>query len=177
MVAIADGSDMGGSLRNPAAWNNVVGFRPTPRVVPKVGPGNPWSPLALEGPMGRTVADVALLLGVLGGARTRATRCTGRSTCPAHLDPPDRPLRVAWSRDIGGAAIDPGQVAVLDAFRPTIEGLGWEVVDDEPDLRGADECFRTLRAWQSATGPAARLGPRPTRSRRRSATRSAAAAS
>ncbi len=160
MVAIADGSDMGGSLRNPAAWNNVVGFRPTPRVVPRVAPGNPWNPLALDGPMGRTVGDVALLLGVLGGAPEPADPLHRPITVPAHLDPPDRPLRVAWSRDIGGAAMDLGQVAVLDGFRPTFEGLGWEVVDDEPDLCGADDCFRTLRAWQSATGTATRLGPR-----------------
>ena len=66
MVAIADGSDMGGSLRNPAAWNNVVGFRPSPRVVPSVLGANPWSPLATDGPMGRTVDDVRLLLSVIG---------------------------------------------------------------------------------------------------------------
>ena len=159
MVAIADGSDMGGSLRNPAAWCNVVGFRPTPRVVPHVGPGNRWLPLALDGPMGRTVADVALLLAVLAGPEP-ADPLHRPITVPDRLDPPDRPLRVAWSRDIGGAAIEADQVAVLDAFRPTIEEVGWEVVDDEPNLRGADECFKTLRAWQFATGPAVRLGPR-----------------
>ena len=159
MVAIADGSDMGGSLRNPAAWNSVVGFRPTPRVVPRLGPGNPWNPLTLEGPMGRTVADVALLLGVLA-APELGDPLHRPVDLPARLDPPARPLRVAWSRDIGGAAIDLDQVAVLDAFRPTIEGLGWEVDDDEPDLSGADDCFKTLRAWQSATGTAARLGSR-----------------
>ena len=160
MVAIADGSDMGGSLRNPAAWNNVVGFRPTPRVVPRLGPGNAWNPLALDGPMGRTVGDVALLLGVLSGARNPPTRCTGRSPCRPTSTRPT--ARCAWRGRATSAApaMDPGQVAVLDAFRPTIEGLGWEVADDEPDLRGADDCFRTLRAWQSATGTAARLGPR-----------------
>ena len=160
MVAVADGSDMGGSLRNPAAWNAVVGFRPTPRVVPRVGPGNPWTTLAVEGPMGRTVADVALLLGVLGqpDARDPLHRPI---ELPVRLDRPDRPLRVAWSRDIGGVAMDPAQVAVLDAYRPTIEALGWDVVDDEPDLGGADECFRTLRAWQSATGAVGQLDPTP----------------
>ena len=66
MVATADGSDTGGSLRNPAAWNNVIGFRPSIRVVPRIGPGNAWMPLSTEGPMGRTVDDVALLFGVLG---------------------------------------------------------------------------------------------------------------
>jgi amidase len=108
--------------------------------------------------MGRSVADVALLLGVLG--RPDARDPLHRPIeLPVRLDPPDRPLRVAWSRDIGGVAIDPAQVAVLDAYRPTIEVLGWEVVDDEPDLTGADECFRTLRAWQSATGAVGLMEP------------------
>ena len=64
-----------------------------------------------------------------------AERRPGRhSSKPARsVPPPDRPLRVAWSRDLGGAPIDNDQVAVLDAFRPTIEGLGWEVVDDPLD--------------------------------------------
>ena len=104
MVATADGSDTGGSLRNPAAWNNVVGFRPTVRVVPHVGPGNAWMPISTRGPMGRTVDDVALLLDVLAapddrdpmhrpfripapGARRRTGRCAWRgrptSACPS----------------------------------------------------------------------------------------------
>ena len=159
MVAIADGSDMGGSLRNPAAWNNVVGFRPTPRVVPSVGPGNAWSPLAVDGPMGRSVADVALLLRVLAADEPRDP-LHRRIDIPTRLEPFDRPVRVAWSRDVGGAPVEPGQVRVLDTFRRAMVDLGWEVVEDEPDLRGADECFRTLRAWQFATGPAGRLGLR-----------------
>ncbi|MDA3038896.1 MAG: amidase family protein, partial [Actinomycetota bacterium] len=65
MVAIADGSDMGGSLRNPAGWTNVVGFRASPGVVPSVAPGPPWPRLGTEGAMGRTVDDLALLLSVI----------------------------------------------------------------------------------------------------------------
>src|SRR6185295_11767442 len=66
MVPIAGGSDTGGSLRNPAAFTNVVGLRPSPGRVPSdVGT---WSPLSTAGPMGRTVADVALLLSAMTGA-------------------------------------------------------------------------------------------------------------
>jgi len=161
MVAIADGSDMGGSLRNPAAWNNVVGFRTTPRVVPSVGVGNRWLTLSMDGPMGRTVADVALLLGVLGASDGRDP-LHRPIELPAELTPPGRPPRVAWSRDLGGLAIEPGQLGVLERFRDVVEGLGWPVEDAEPDLRGADECFRTLRAWQIASGPAGQLGDRLT---------------
>ena len=103
MVATADGSDTGGSLRNPAAWNNVVGFRPTVRVVPHVGPGNAWMPISTRGPMGRTVDDVALLLGVLGapdGARPDA--------------PADRPARRAAA---AGAAAARRVVAATSACR------------------------------------------------------------
>lgn len=159
MVAIADGSDMGGSLRNPAAWNNVVGFRPTPRVVPKVGPGNAWLPLAVEGPMGRTVADVALLLSVVGAPEPRDP-LSRPVDVPALLTPPPRPLRVAWSRDLGGLPVEAAQLDVLAGTRRLIEDLGWAVVERDPDLRGADECFRVLRAWSFATGSLAGLGDR-----------------
>src|SRR5215204_115917 len=70
MVPIADGSDMGGSLRNPAAFCNVVGFRTSPGRVPPENPS--WSPLAVTGPMARTVSDVAVFLSVLAGADARA---------------------------------------------------------------------------------------------------------
>jgi len=157
MVAIADGSDMGGSLRNPAAWNNVVGFRPTPRVVPSVSSAHPWSPLTTEGPMGRTVADVRLLLSVIGRPDARDP-LSHPLAVPDRLDPPDRPLRVAWSRDQGGVAMEAEQLAVLDAFRGVVASVGWNLTEDEPDLTGADESFLTLRAWQFATGPTGQLG-------------------
>ena len=164
MVAIADGSDMGGSLRNPAAWNNVVGFRPTPRVVPRRRSRQPvdrrWR---VEGPMGRTVADVALLLGVLAAPDAARSRCTARSSVPARLDPPDRPLRVAWSRDIGGAADRPrprSPCSTPSARRS--RRSGWDVVDDEPDL--AAPTSASGRCGRGSRRPARRPGSarRPT---------------
>ena len=159
MVAVADGSDMGGSLRNPAAWNAVVGFRPTPRVVPSVLGVNPWSPLSVDGPMGRTVDDVALLLSVIGRPDARDPLAR-RIDLPARLTSPAGALRVAWSAHLGGLPIEQEQRSVVAAVRPVVESLGWLTEDAEPDLRGADDCFLTLRAWQFATGPTGQLGDR-----------------
>ena len=153
MVATADGSDTGGSLRNPAAWNNVVGFRPTVRVVPHVGPGNAWMPISTRGPMGRTVDDVALLLGVLAAPDGRDPMYKPIDL-PAELRPPSRPLRVAWSADLG-VPVERSQRDVLAGTRQAMVDLGWDVTDDEPELALASDCFRVLRAWNIANGPTA----------------------
>jgi amidase len=158
MVATADGSDTGGSLRNPAAWSNVVGFRPTVRVVPKVSPGNAWVPISAHGPMGRTIDDTALLLNVLGAPDHRDPMHRPFSI-PVPVSPPDGPLRVAWSTDIG-VPVETTQLDVLDGVRKVMVELGWDVVDDEPELAAASDCFRTLRCWNIANGPTAPLHDR-----------------
>jgi amidase len=153
MLATADGSDTGGSLRNPAAWNNVVGFRPTVGVVPHVAPGNAWLPISTRGPMGRTVDDVALLLDVLAAPEPRdPMRRPSGVRLP--LTPPDRPLRVAWSPDLG-VPVEETQRQVLARSRQAMLDLGWDVVDAEPALAAAGSCFRVLRAWAFANGVAA----------------------
>ncbi len=159
MVAIADGSDAGGSLRNPAAWNNVVGFRTSPRVVPSVAPGNPWVTLPISGPMGRTVDDVALQLRVQAQPDSRDP-LSYPLDLPASIDPPDRPLRVAWSPTLGGLPVEADVAAVMERFVAEAERLGWSVTPDEPDFTGADECFVTIRAFLFASGLGARLGSR-----------------
>ncbi|MGH9272999.1 MAG: amidase family protein [Ilumatobacteraceae bacterium] len=150
MVATADGSDTGGSLRNPAAWNNVIGFRPTVRVVPSVVPGNAWMPISAHGPMGRTIDDVALLLGVLAAPDERDPMHRP-IVLPPELRPPERRLRVAWSPDLG-VPVERSQLDVLAGTRQAMVDLGWDVVDDEPTLALASDCFRVLRAWNIATG-------------------------
>lgn len=149
MVPLADGSDTGGSLRNPANFCNVVGFRPSPGRVPSWPRLAGWFPFPVEGPMARTVADVALLLSVMAGPDARS---------PIAIQEPGaefrRPLerdfhrvRVAWSRNLGGLPVDRRVTAVLEAARPVFEDLGLSVEEAEPDLRYADETFRVLRAW------------------------------
>ena len=174
MVATADGSDTGGSLRNPAAWNNVVGFRPTVRVVPHVGPGNAWLPISAGGPMGRTVDDVALLLGVLAAPDARDPMHRPLDI-PGRCDPPDRPLRVAWSPDLG-VPVEATQLGVLGGRPP---GDGRPRVGRRRRRAGAGAGQRLLphaagvEHRQRADAPARTTGW--TRSRRRSRTRSAAA--
>jgi amidase len=152
MVPLADGSDLGGSLRNPAAWNGVVGLRPTPGVVPVWPTLTPWLPFSVDGPMGRTAGDLALLLSALAGPDPRAP--LSQRAAPLALDGPlDADLegrRVAWSPSFGGLPVED---AVLDSVAAAVERLGdigLDVVQDEPDLTGADHVFETWRALMFA---------------------------
>ena len=159
MVAIADGSDAGGSLRNPAAWNNVVGFRTSPRVVPNVSPGNPWQTMSIHGPMARTVDDLILQLRVHAQVDSRDP-LNRPLDLPAEVTAPSQPLRVAWSPTLGGLPVEADIAAVLATFVGEAEGLGWSVTEDEPDFTGADECFVTLRAYIFANGVGRGIGDR-----------------
>lgn len=159
MVAIADGSDMGGSLRNPAAWNNVVGLRASPGRVPNVGPGNAWSNFGTGGAMGRTVDDLALLLDVLAESDVRDPLSRGLAV-PTPVTPIDRRVRVAWSEDLGGLPIQSHVRAALVKTRRSMVDLGWDVVDAELDFSGADECFLTIRAWVHANSTGLAVGDR-----------------
>ena len=145
MVPIADGSDTGGSLRNPAAFCNVVGFRPSPGRVPS--DTGSWSALSVLGPMGRTVSDVALFLSAIAGPDPRSPLSISedptRFAVPLGRD--FRGVRVAWWRGLGGIPVDPEIRRVVDANRGVFESLGCVVEDAEPDFAGVDTAFPTLR--------------------------------
>ncbi len=150
MIPIADGSDFGGSLRNPANYCNVVGFRTSPGRVPVWPAEVGWFPLAVKGPMARTVADVALMLSAIAGPDPRSPISIAE---PADIfkRPLDRDFRgttIAWSRDFGELPVDPAVTAAIDAQRGAFESLGCRIVDAEPDFAGADEAFRVWRAWR-----------------------------
>jgi amidase len=149
MIPIADGSDMGGSLRNPAGYCNVVGLRPAPGRVPSWPTQNGWGTLSVDGPMARTVADVALMLSAIAGPDSRSPIAIAEpgDRFAQRLDRDFRGTRIAWSRDLGGLPIDPRVTAAIDAQRHTFESLGCAVDDAEPDLTNADEIFKVLRAW------------------------------
>jgi amidase len=162
MICLADGSDFGGSLRNPASFCNVVGFRPAPGRVPSWPLSDVTDQLGVTGPLGRTVADAALLLAVISGPDPRVPLALDAP--PPVLEEPagirallDRDLtglRVAWSPDLG-LPVEPEVRSVLESARATLVSLGCEVIDAAPDLTGADEVFRTFRAYRFAT----RFGP------------------
>ena len=148
MLPIADGSDLGGSLRNPASFCGVVGFRPTPGRVPRVPPEQAWDDLAVLGPMGRDVADAALLFSVIAGPDHRDPIALRTPATPFHpVEPADlRGLRLAWTPDLGRYPVEPEVVDVCQAALPTFRDLGADIEDAAPDLSGADRIFRTLRA-------------------------------
>jgi len=158
LITLADGSDLGGSLRNPASFSNVVGLRPSPGRVPSWPCADVGDMFGVTGPMGRTVADVALLLAVLAGPDPRVPLALDQPP-PALSDPAeirallDRDvtgIKVAWSPDLG-LPVEPDVLEVLAPAKQVLAGLGAEVTEAEPDLSDADEVFRTFRAFGFAT--------------------------
>lgn len=147
MLPLADGSDMGGSLRNPASFCNVVGIRTSPGRVPSWPNLMAWSALGIEGPMARSVADLAFYLSALAGPDSRAPLSLSEpgELFAAPLDRAFKGVRVAWWKDLGGVPFDPSVIEIVNAQRRVFESLGCIVEEAEPDFSGADQAFRTLR--------------------------------
>jgi len=148
MLPIADGSDTGGSLRNPASFCSVVGFRTSPGRIPRVPSGDAWSNLSVVGPMARTVQDVALLLSVMAGPDPR---------CPLSIHEPGsrfahslgrdtKGLRIAWCSKFAAIPFDRRVRDVFGSARKTLESMGCITEEADPDFSGADESFKILRA-------------------------------
>ncbi|UCH48598.1 MAG: amidase [Betaproteobacteria bacterium] len=149
MIPIADGSDFGGSLRNPASLCNVVGLRPSGGRVPTWPTQSAWFSLPVVGPMARTVSDVALMMSAIAGPDPRS---------PISIEQPaslfSKPLernwkgtRIAWSPSLGGLPVEAEVTRVLEAHQRVLEDLGCIVEEADPELREADEIFQVLRAW------------------------------
>lgn len=157
MLPAADGSDLGGSLRNPASFNNVVGFRPSVGLVPTAPSVLPFYGFSVKGPIARSVSDVAYLLGAMAGPDAKDPECapSDPTVFAASLERSFTGVRVAWCPDLGGLALDHRVRSVLDAQRHTFEVLGCTVEEAHPDLTQAEEVFLTMRAFRSWT----QLGP------------------
>lgn len=157
MLPLCDGSDLGGSLRNPAAFCNIVGFRPSPGRVPSTTTQDAWFPLSVEGPMARTVADVAFYLRAMAGPDPRAPLSIAESSdsLAGSLEREMTGMRVAWSPDAGGLPTDPAIRRALADVPDILSDLGCDVVPTWPDLSDAPRVFQARRAWQFAL----RFGP------------------
>lgn len=151
MIPIADGSDLGGSLRNPASFCNVVGLRPSTGRVPVLSEEAAWFSLSVHGPMARTVEDAALVLSAIAGPDDRAPIAV-REPGTLFSQPLGRDfkgVRIAISPDLGVLPVDPVVAAAVEQSRAAFESLACIVEDGAPDFTGADEAFRTWRAWRS----------------------------
>ncbi len=150
MVPLADGSDMGGSLRNPASFCGVVGLRPSLGRVPEWPLYNQWETTSVGGPMARNVGDLALLLSVIAGPDPRAPQALTElgTSFAAPLTGSLVGLRVALSTDLGGAfEVDHEVTALVEGSASVFTAGGAAVFAAHPDLAEADDAFRTLRAW------------------------------
>ena len=169
MVPLATGSDTGGSLRNPAAFNGIVGFRPTPGLVPDERRGHGWSGLPVLGPMARTVPDVALLLGTMVSDDKRdplAVTIHGRTTRSAcefyplpELDLAS--LKVALTPDFGQAPTERHIVEVFAEKTGLFRDLFGRAEDTHPDCTGGDEAFEVLRSLGVLSKHAEHVRTRP----------------
>jgi amidase len=163
LAPVATGSDTGGSLRNPAAFCNVVGFRPTPGRVPNPKEAFAWWVLSTSGCLGRSVADLAFVLSTIAGPDPGAPLSINESgeIFARPLERDFKGVRVAWFKDLGGIPFDPRVRSVVDGHRSTFESLGCIVEQAEPNFATAETAFRTLRAWNSANTHGAQLQKHP----------------
>ncbi|MEQ9490291.1 MAG: amidase family protein [Alphaproteobacteria bacterium] len=153
MTMLADGSDIGGSVRSPAGACNVVGFRPSHGVIPASPAFDPYSVINTPGPMARTVTDIALMLLVMSGPDDSAPIASRRVDALSDvIEPPDiRGMRIAWAHNPAGAVSDAATTDVLDAQRPTFEKLGCSIADHCPDLVEAHQAQQTLYSIAQAS--------------------------
>ena len=163
LAPVVSGSDTGGSLRNPAAFCNVVGFRPSIGRVPNPKAAFAWSTLSTSGCLGRSVADLAFVLSTIAGPDSRAPLSINEpgERFARPLDRNFKGTRVAWFKDLGGVPFDARVRAVVDRHRKTFESLGCIVEQAEPDFAPAEISFRVLRAWNSAATYGVRFKEHP----------------
>jgi len=149
MVPLAQGSDLGGSLRGPAAFCGVVGFRTTPGLIPRYPSTLAWDSYSVEGPMARTIADTALMLSVMAGSDDRAPLSYDVDTrllTAAARAPGVKGWRMAWTLDLGGLVLVDDEVrAVVEQAVGVFRSLGARVETACPDMSDVPEIVRLTR--------------------------------
>jgi amidase len=153
MGPLAQGSDLGGSLRIPAAFCGVVGFRTSPGLVPVYPSQLGWDTYSVQGPMARTVADTALMLAAIAGPDDRAPiSCAvdAREFLKAVNAPSVKGLRVAWSPDLGITPVEREVKQVAEAATKVFARLGARVEPATPDFSGVQEIVRVSRGLRMA---------------------------
>lgn len=153
MGPLAQGSDLGGSLRIPASFCGVVGFRTSPGVVPIYPTPMAWDSLSITGPMARTVLDTALMLSVIAGPDARAPfsfPVEAARWVEAARRPEISGWRAAWSPDLGLQEVDAEVARIAGEAATACVDLGCSVDESHPDLAGAPEIIHTTRAARMA---------------------------
>jgi amidase len=153
MAWLAHGSDMGGSLRNPASFCGIVGLRPSPGRVAATPGTKIDATLGVEGPMARTVTDLALLLDAMSGDDHRDPRSlpAPKKSYRMALSGGWKPKRVAWSANLGITPVDPEVKAITEKAAKRFKEAGVIVEEAHPDFSEVHECFGVLRAYAFAT--------------------------
>jgi amidase len=157
MLPVADGSDFGGSLRNPAGWNNVFGFRTSMGLVPTSALDGWFPSMSVVGPMARNVPDLAMMLSVQAGydARTPLSTTGDGTVFQRRLESDLKGKRIAWSGDFRGyLPFEPGVLDVCVRALKVFESMGCIVEEAQPEysIDSVWRAFLTLRAWQSGAG-------------------------
>ena len=151
MISIADGTDLGGSLRNPASFCNLVGIRPSVGRVPSWPESLGWYTMSVPGPMARTVQDVALAMAAMSGPDDRSP-ISLEAPGEMFLNPLARSFKgckIAFSANLGGLPVEPEVAKVIESTRAVFQDLGCEIINDEPNISEADEIFMLWRAWRT----------------------------
>ena len=161
MCPLAEGTDLGGSLRGPAAFCGVVGFRTTPGLIPRHPSVLAWDSYSVEGPMARTVGDAALMLSVMAGPDDRAPLSYDvdpRQFTAAVRAPSVKGWRVAWTVDLGGLVLVDDEVrAIVEQAVSVFRALGARVEAACPDMRDVPEIVRLTRGLLMVARHADRL--------------------
>jgi amidase len=152
MSALADGSDYGASLRNPASFTSTVGFRPSPGRIPTWPTRDAWWTHSVHGPMARTVEDIALFMAATAGPDSRI---------PISIEQPSSifatvlaadwsDVPIAWSDDMGGLPIEPAVTEALQPAKQVLADIGFAIHDACPSFSGAEEAFKVFRGYYYA---------------------------